>query len=134
MGACANSVDLLINRELYQLYDAADDNETQEIFSDGDLEEYWENIKRNAIAEVNIMVAKEENENADKPQDQADLIKEFIADKVKPNVTNHKDGTKNLNNLGIPKNETEKLLYRKLEELNDARTTINKLEIKLQKE
>jgi hypothetical protein len=121
-------------KELNMLYDAPDENEAVEIFSDGDLEEYWENIKRTSITEVNIQVQKEFSLKADKKPDQGDLVKSYLVDKTKPDSITRKDSTKHLSLLSQPKNEMEALLHRKFSELNDLRMQYNQLEIKFQKE
>ena len=71
--------DYNIKREMNKLYEAADEQEIETIFSSDDLEEYWENIKRNAATEVNIAVEKEEAMKADKPKDKADNVRDFIS-------------------------------------------------------
>lgn len=63
---------------MFKLYDAPDENEIESIFSDGYLEEYWENIKRNVITEVNIAVEREQAIKNDKADDNADEVRKYI--------------------------------------------------------
>lgn len=127
-------VDYSIKKELYHLYDAPDENEAEEIFSDGNLEEYWENIKRNAIAEVNIVVEKEEQMKPPGPTDDAERVRDFIVGQERQSKMKKKDSTKHLKLLNEPKNDMEVLLHRKFKELNEARLSLNQCELKLQKE
>lgn len=96
-----------------------------------DLEEYWENIKRNAITEIAIMNEQQKSAKENKHEDKdysLYVVKQLKKQKQKDEGTfgvQRKDSTKNLEMLRQPKNDFEVLLHRKLVELNETRMELN---------
>ena len=108
--------------------------DAQSMFSSVDIQEYWDNIKRTAHAENKIISdlidkAEDQEEQKNYPNNVLSLLKKEKVDEDGQQPEPEEDL-----DFNSPRNEFERMLHRKIFELNKLQTDYHKLQLENQKE
>jgi len=124
-----------MKKEMAKMYkDVSDQEDSASVMSSIDVKEYWENIKRTAKAEHKIIT--EMVDGLEDPYEKEDYYKNVMKQlhQEKEGEEDFEEEEENQMDFHSPKNEFERMLHRKIFELNHLQTEFNSLQLQLQKE
>jgi hypothetical protein len=118
------------------LKEVDEDEDNRSMLSSIDINEYWENIKRTAQAENKIISEMVDGKTSEKALETFpdSVMKALQHERELENPDQQIDDAPDELVFNSPKNEFERMLHRKIYELNKLQTDYHKLQLENQKE